>query len=218
MVQFARSLSQEVSNVSYEVMNVLTPLSFPNESFDVIHARFIAGFMPTDAWPKLLAECRRILRPDGILLLVEGEMAFTTSQAVEQLSGLFPRALRAVGQSFSPDGTQLGITPLLRKLLTEAGFHLCRIEAAAIEHSAGTDFHKSLYEDYYVAFHLMQPFLVQAGVATYEQLIPLYHRMLEEMRADTFCSLAFLLQAWGCKLPEDVTDDTTQTDGRENDA
>lgn len=199
MVQFARSISHALPTVNFEVMDILTPLAFPDESFDLIHARFIAGFMPVEVWPKLLAECRRLLRPGGVLLLVEGEMALTTSPAAEQLSCLFTRALRAVGQSFSPDGTHLGITPVLRRLLAEAGFHPCWHEAAAIEHSAGTDFHKSLYEDYYVAFHLIQPFLVRAGVATYDELIPLYHRILEEMQADDFCSLAFLLQAWGRK-------------------
>lgn len=199
MVQFARSISQAVPTVSFEVRDILTPLALPDESFDLIHARFIAGFMPTEAWPRLLTECQRLLRPGGILLLVEGEMALTTSPAAEQLSAYFTQALRAVGQSFSPDGRQLGITPMLRKLLAEAGFHSCRTEASAIEHSAGTEFHRSLYEDYYVAFHLMQPFLVRTGVATYEQLIPLYHRMLEEMRADDFCSLGFVLQAWGRK-------------------
>jgi ubiquinone/menaquinone biosynthesis C-methylase UbiE len=199
MVQFARSISQAIPTVSFEVMDVLTPLTFPDETFDLIHARFIAGFMPTEAWPKLLADCHRLLRPGGILLLVEGEMALTSSPAVEQFSAYFTQALRTVGQSFSPDGRHLGITPLLRNLLAEAGFRSCRTEAVAMEHSVGTEFHRSLYEDYYVAFHLMQPFLVRAGVATYDELIPLYHRMLEEMRADNFCSLAFLLQAWGKK-------------------
>lgn len=203
MVQFARSISQAVPTVSFEVMDILAPFAFPDESFDLIHARFIAGFMPIEVWPQLLAECRRLLRPGGILLLVEGEMALTTSPAVEQLSACFTQSLHAVEQSFSPDGRHLGITPVLRRLLTEAGFRSCQHEATVIEHSAGTDFHKSLYEDYYVAFHLMQPFLVRAGVATYDELIPLYHRMLEEMRADDFCSLAFLLQAWGRKPPDE---------------
>ena len=197
MIQFARSISQEVSPVRFEVMDALAPLAFPDASFDLIHARFICGFMPVEAWPKLLAECRRLLRPGGIMLLVEGEMAMTTSPAVERLSTLFTQALRAVGQSFSPDGRQLGMTPMLRRLLTEAGFTSCRAEAAAMEHSVGTEFHISLYEDYYVVFHLIQPFLVRAGVASYEELIPLYQRMLEEMRADDFCSLGFALQVWG---------------------
>jgi ubiquinone/menaquinone biosynthesis C-methylase UbiE len=210
MAQFARFISQTVLTVNFEVMDLFAPLTFPDESFDLVHARFIAGFMPTAAWPKLLRECRRLLRPGGVLLLVEGEMVLTTSPAVEQLSAYFTQALRAVGQSFSPDGKHLGITPVLRRLLTEADFHSCRHEAAAIEHSAGTDFHQSLYEDYYVAFHLMQPFLVRAGVATYEELMPLYHRMLEEMRADDFCSLAFLLQAWGHKPLDDGAGEAAQ--------
>ena len=199
MIQFARSLGQAMPTVRFSVMDALGPLTFADASFDLIHARFIAGFLPTKSWPKLLAECRRLLRPGGIMLLVEGEMALTTSAAVEQLSGLFTQALRAVGQSFSPDGRQLGITPVLRRLLTDAGFLACQMEAAAMEHSAGTTFHLSLCEDYAAAFQLMQPFLVRAGVATSEELLPLYHRMVEEMQAQDFCSLSFVLQAWGHK-------------------
>lgn len=201
MIQFARAISGTVYTAHFRVGDALLPLAFSDQSFDLIHARFIAAFMPTDAWAKLLAECWRLLRPGGIMLLVEGEMALTTSPAVERLSGLFTQALRTVGQSFSPDGRHLGITAVLRRLLAGTGFASCQVEATAIEHSAGTEFHASLYEDYYVAFHLMQPFLVRAGVATSEELIPLYHRMLEEMHADDFCSLAFLLQAWGVKPP-----------------
>ncbi|MGB8346959.1 MAG: class I SAM-dependent methyltransferase [Ktedonobacteraceae bacterium] len=209
IVQFARSISHAAPTARFEVTDLLAPLAFTDASFDLIHARFICGFLPTAAWSKLLAECRRVLRPGGILLLVEGEMALTTSLAVEQLSGRFTRALCAVGQSFSPDGTQLGITAVLRRLLAEAGFTSCQMEATAIEHSAGTEFHASLYEDYYVAFHLMQPFLVRSGVTGYEELIPLYNRMLEEMRADDFCSLSFALQVWGYKPLQSATGEAT---------
>lgn len=205
MIQFARSLSQAISTVCFTVTDALEPLAFAGAAFDLIHARFIAGFMPTAAWPKLLAECRRLLRPGGIMLLVEGEMAMTTSAAVEQLSGLFTRALCAIGQSFSPDGRHLGITPMLRTLLRDAGFLACQMEAAAMEHSTGTAFHASLSEDYAAAFQLMQPFLVRAGVATSEELAPLYHRMVEEMQAEDFCSLGYALQVWGQKPLIDAT-------------
>jgi len=201
MIQFARSLSQAVVNTRFEVGDALAPLAFPDESFDLLHARFIAGFMPTEAWPKLLAECWRLLRPGGIIVLVEGEMALTSSPAVEQLSGLFTQALYAIGQSFSPDGRHLSITPMLRTLLSDAGFLTCQMEAATMEHSAGTAFHTSLCEDYAAAFQLMQPFLVRAGVATSKELIALYHRMLEEMQAEDFCSLGYALQVWGQKPP-----------------
>jgi len=211
MIQFARSLGQAIPTVQFTVMDALEPLTFPDAAFDLIHARFIAGFLPVTAWPRLLGECRRLLRPGGILLLVEGEMALTTSPAVEQLSGYFTQALRAVGQSFSPDGKHLGITPMLRTLLNQAAFLACQSQAAVIEHSAGTAFHLSLYEDYAAAFSLMQPFLVRAGVATAEDLAPLYQRMLEEMLANDFCSLSYVLQTWGQQPPSDGISDTARS-------
>jgi hypothetical protein len=48
-----------------------------------------------------------------------------------------------------------------------------------------------------VAFKLIQPFLVQTGVTTQEQVDQLYEQMLLEMRSPDFCGLAYLLTVWG---------------------
>src|SRR5579883_2469894 len=47
-------------NVHFHVMNALKPLDFPDESFDLVNARTIFGFVPREAWPRLLLGCRRI--------------------------------------------------------------------------------------------------------------------------------------------------------------
>jgi hypothetical protein len=50
-----------------------------------------------------------------------------------------------------------------------------------------------------VGFKLIQPFLLQAEVATQEELDQLYEQMLVEMRSDDFCGLAYFLTVWGKK-------------------
>src|SRR5450759_1724647 len=45
-------------NISFESMNMKHPLVFPDASFELINARFIAGFQDTASWPVLLAECQ----------------------------------------------------------------------------------------------------------------------------------------------------------------
>ena len=98
--------------------------------------------------------------------MTECEMAITTSPAVEQLTRFFTQALKVAGQSFSPDGYHIGITPILSRLLANATFEQRQQEACALECSAGTKFYKDMIEDYEVAFQLMQPFIIKMGVTT----------------------------------------------------
>src|SRR5579872_5078914 len=62
MIEYARATawSQKLENASFSVMDALKPLDFPDNSFDMVNARFLVAFMPKAAWPKLLEECVRI--------------------------------------------------------------------------------------------------------------------------------------------------------------
>ena len=45
----------------------------------------------------------------------------------------------------------------------------------------------------------MQPLLLKTGVATQDEADRLYEQAMEEMQSEDFCSLAFILTAWGQK-------------------
>src|SRR3984893_15153313 len=124
MIEYAQALAREqnLQNTAFHVMTVLEPLKFPDNSFDLVNARAMFGFMSRADWPKLVKECMRILKPGGILRLTEIEFGITNSPATEKLTGLFLKALSMTGRSFSPDGRNLGITPMLRSFMREAGF------------------------------------------------------------------------------------------------
>ena len=54
MVRYANAQADVLTldNVTFQVMEILGPLMFPDEAFDVVNARLIASFMPAVAWPK----------------------------------------------------------------------------------------------------------------------------------------------------------------------
>uniref|UniRef100_UPI0035E452C3 class I SAM-dependent methyltransferase n=1 Tax=Thermogemmatispora sp. TaxID=1968838 RepID=UPI0035E452C3 len=58
-------------------------LDWPDASFDLINGRLLCGFMLPAAWPRLLAECHRLLKPGGIIRLTEVEPMLTISAAYE---------------------------------------------------------------------------------------------------------------------------------------
>jgi ubiquinone/menaquinone biosynthesis C-methylase UbiE len=201
MVAFAQyqAREQQLPNVHFVVMDALKPLDLPDNAFDFVNARFIAGFMPKAYWPRLVQECLRVLRPGGIIRLTEFETTISTSATSEKLGEMFARALQKAGQSFSPTGWQFGITPVLGRLLRDAGCQNVQPMAHVIEWSAGTAEHLSQYQNAMVFLKLSQPFLVKMGVTTAEVAEVLYQRALEEMMTPDYCALWYFLSTFGEK-------------------
>jgi ubiquinone/menaquinone biosynthesis C-methylase UbiE len=198
-IEYARAQAkvQWLNNASFRVMDATKPLDFPDNSFDMVNARLLAAFMRPAVWPHLVGECLRITRPGGIIRLTECEMCITNSLEFEKLNGMSTRALQLAGQSFSPDGRNLGITPMLGRLLRDAGCIDIQKKAHVIDFSAGTEAHLSQYQNTMVFFKLLQPFLIKLGLITQEDMDRLYQGLLAEMMSDDFCGVWFYLSVWG---------------------
>jgi SAM-dependent methyltransferase len=201
MIAYAQAQAGEqgLTNVQFEVMDALKPLAFADNSFDLVNARFISGFMSKVAWPKLVREMVRITRPGGVIRLTEIESAMTNSPSAEKLFALCSRALYLSGQSFSVDGRNIGITLMLGRLLRDAGCLTNGKAAYAIDFSFGTEEYTSEYQDLRTFLKLIQPFLVKVGVAAQEEIDALYHRAMEEMQSLDFCGIWPFFSVWGTK-------------------
>ena len=201
MIKYARAFArtQKRSNATFEVMNILEPLAFADNSFDLVNARYIYGFMPQAAWTPLLQECRRILRPGGILRLTEPEWPISTSAACDRLTEMFTHALYLAGRSFSPTGRHVGITPKLGYFLRQARFERVQSVAHVLDYSAGTSEHATYSNVLLLTFQLLQPFLLQWKVATQEELTQLIQQAQIEMLAEDFCGVCYYLTVWGYK-------------------
>lgn len=203
MIAYAQAMGRamHLSNAHFHVMDATKPLDFPDASFDLVNARLISGFLLPEQWPLLMEECKRLLRPGGILRLTEGEWGIITgtAPATARLFRLGMDALHRAGRNFSPDGRYYAITPMLRQFLWQAGFHDLHFHAIVIDHSAGTPAHRSFCEDYQFLFKLGQPFILQQHLATQEELDTLYEQAVGEMLAANFGALMYLLTIWGKK-------------------
>ena len=96
----AHAQAQRLDNVSFQVMNVINPLEFPDASFDFVNARLISAFMPVTGWSAFIQECVRITRPGGLIRLTEAEWEFTNSAACERLADMLTKAMWLDGKSF----------------------------------------------------------------------------------------------------------------------
>ncbi len=199
MILYARAhaLLEGLPNAQFLLMDALKPLDFPDHSFDLVNARLLLAFMPPAAWPRLLQECVRITRPGGIIRLTESEYGLSNSPACEHIGELCTQALKVAGQSFSPDGRHVGITPMLGQFLREAGCRNIRHFASALDYSAGTAVHDIMYQNTVNTLQSVQPFLIRCGLTTQEAITALYQQVLQEMRAAGFCAIEFFLTVWG---------------------
>jgi len=194
----AQAHVRQLDNAHFSVMDATKPLDFPNGTFDLVNARTI-GFLPTSVWPELMKECMRIMRPEGVIRLTESEWSFSNSPALEAITWIFFKALKAAGQSFSPDGRRHGITTMLGGILRDAGYTNVRQVPYVIDFSAGTEAHASICKNWRVVYKLSQPFFIRTGVTTQEEVDQLYEQMQIEMMLDNFRGIMYLLTALGEK-------------------
>jgi ubiquinone/menaquinone biosynthesis C-methylase UbiE len=198
MTAYASTLVQDFPNARFQLMNAQQPIDFPDQTFDVVQARLITAFMRTTEWPKLLNECRRILRPGGTLCLAECESAgVSNSAALEQYNALIVQAMRQTGHCFSPEGNMFGITALLPRLLEQQGFKNITQRAFALNFSAGQKAHEPIYANNRTGMKLVQPFLVHERVATQPELDILYERTLRDLQSPEFCGQWYYMAVSG---------------------
>ncbi|HLG66156.1 MAG TPA: class I SAM-dependent methyltransferase [Ktedonosporobacter sp.] len=197
----ARARTQKLTNASFGIMDITHTLDFSESIFDLVNARFINGVLHRDAWAPFLAECRRLLRPGGILRLTEMvDVGVSNSPAFEQMSAWLSKVMWKLGYGFSPDGSGLGITSMLSRLLRTAGYMDIQRAAHTLEFSieeeeAWTGF----YHNMEVGYALAKPIFVKTEVALQEEFEQCYQQMLIEMHAATFCGLWDFVTVWGKK-------------------
>lgn len=200
MIDYAQAQAQasRIGNATFLVGNVMKPLPFPDRHFDIINARFLS-FMPATAWPPLLQECYRLLKPGGTLRLTEAEAPISNSPAYEKLTQMVVRALNKAGQGFSPGEMCLGITAMLRSFLENNGFNEVHERATMVNYSYGQPAHEFQYQNYMIGLPLVVPFLLKHEVTSREEFDQVFQLLQDEMMQRAFCSVNFLNTAWGKK-------------------
>jgi ubiquinone/menaquinone biosynthesis C-methylase UbiE len=186
-------------NLRFDVMNILKPLDFPDASFDLVNARTLfSSLFPAD-WLPLLQECKRILKPGGVLRLTELERSMTTSPASERFWDLYVRALQVSGRTFAQSGPFVGIVARLGPLLTQAGFgHIQECSHSPLVAAWAPDF-ESWRQYSHAITTLLASFIVGTGVCTQEEFSQLQRQMDFEALADDFCEVRYFLTFWGQK-------------------
>jgi ubiquinone/menaquinone biosynthesis C-methylase UbiE len=171
------------SNVSYDLMDIMQPLDFPDNSFDVVNARLLIGVLPQGCWQSLLAECKRVLKPGGYIRLTECEMSWIVGCPVaHQIIGMFLELLHHQGRSFAQ--TQMAIVPMLSSLLSDAGFRDVHLQMVGVDWSAHSRWHTAMADDMKISVQIMRKFFTQ-GMPE-DELNNLFATLEDELGSDDF--------------------------------
>jgi ubiquinone/menaquinone biosynthesis C-methylase UbiE len=199
---FAQARVRNLQNVTFEVMDARQPFTFQDHSFDLVNGRLFVGFMDTEAWPRLLAECWRILRPGGVVRLTESENGISNSKAFQSILLYFCEALAKQKRTYSVDGRSLGIAYMLPRLLQTAGFQDIQHKAFCVDSSYSTPLHYSTFRNVEAAYMLLKPFILQHVDVSEEEYDQNYSQMLTDIQKEDFTCFSFGLTAWARKPEE----------------
>jgi SAM-dependent methyltransferase len=198
--------TSRVDNVRFTVMDPLHPDALPDASFDLVNLRFMVGFTPLESRPGLVKAYLRLLHTGGIIRLVEADELITTSPACERFTDLLSRALWLANHHLFPPtlfgghnlGQNLLITPLLPRVLRNAGIRPHQA-ASVTDFSTGMEAHTEMAQEIARTYQRIQPWLVQVGLCTQEEIEQVYQQLLAELQAPDFGGVAFSLTVWGQK-------------------
>ncbi|GHO79513.1 hypothetical protein KSD_72840 [Ktedonobacter sp. SOSP1-85] len=194
---------QGCHHVSTQICSLTRPLLFPAESMDLINGHFLHAILPEYAWPLLLEDCFRLLRPGGVLRLLECVQGKSTSAAAGTLCATYRQQmdrLRAAARPSAP-GTQTIRSARPERLpirMEKTGFVAIKQQESLLDFSARTPFHSTLREQADDFFQLLEPFCTPHACSreTYQQV---YHEMQLELLEPTFRGYWHLCTTWGYK-------------------
>ena len=200
MIVYAREQAiarQVAERVTFNIMDALRMLEFPDAYFDLVNLRFGISFMRTWDWQKLLSEFLRITTPGGIVRLTDNDILHqSTSPALKQLQQMGVCTLFRSGNLFTEEGT--GLIAHLPLLLGQHGFQDVQTKSYALEFQGDTPDGLAYREDMAHVFQTTLPFIQKWGCApvNYDAI---YQQAVAEMQQSDFHVTWNYLTAWGKK-------------------
>jgi ubiquinone/menaquinone biosynthesis C-methylase UbiE len=188
MIAYAQAMVQDqhLENAHFVQGNVVVSLPFPDNHFDLVNARFLGVVIKGDRWQAAVSEWARVVRPGGSIRLTElDDKSWSNKPASQQLALQMIRVARKNGYGFGESQDAFNITSMLPLLLERAGCSEIHEYPTCLSASAGSEYHKSLLQDYRVIGKLIGPLLQTLGLSR-EEIEQMYLAMLREMASPDF--------------------------------
>lgn len=180
-IEYAQMLADtgHIENAMFLPGNMFAMTEILDNSFDVVHARFLALSVQTHLWPAVLQELLRVCRPGGQLIWMEATFPTTNSPSYLQWCALMQSAIIQSGYTSN-------VTPYMERLLNDSNCRHIRRSETCIDISEGTAFNERIYRDAATLLSLLQPFLSRKNVASTEKLADLCQEAIIDLYKASF--------------------------------
>jgi len=187
-----------LENIHFEYMDARQRLGFADRSFDLVNIRAATGYISRHTWPLLLKECARITRSAGVVRVTEiDHPGLTNSGSFEKYALHITRLLAKMEYGFAVDPYTFGMSPMLGKVLQDAGYRDIQMKSYVLDFSYGTAFYPIQLQNVVTGLQLLQPRLIAQEIATQEELERLYEAVVHDMTSPTFCGILYFFTMWG---------------------
>ncbi|MEO8971870.1 MAG: class I SAM-dependent methyltransferase [Ktedonobacteraceae bacterium] len=181
-----------IENAAFTVGDMQRMVEIQDNSFDVVHARFLAPVVQTRLWPAVMQELLRVCRPGGKLVWTEATFPATNSPACFQWCELMQQAI--VQSGYTPI-----VTRYMEQLLSDVNCRNIQRSETCIDISAGTAFNTCIYRDAATLLSLIQPFLSRKNVASTEKIDRICREAIIDLYDESFRGQWVLVTMMGVK-------------------
>jgi ubiquinone/menaquinone biosynthesis C-methylase UbiE len=172
----AQAATQGITNATFLVGN-LESLAPPDQYYDLVHIRFLAGLVRQEAWEQVSAGWWKLCRPGGLIMWTEMCIPVTNSPAFTEWCAL-------LAESLEQEGVVSNITPCMPQLLTR--FQNVQQVLTTIDISSNTRLHKHVCMHIWDILNFVHCTLLFSHVASASTLHDLYEQMIQDILSDQF--------------------------------
>ena len=193
-----RRNTSSLRQVELRHMDLLQGLPIPDAFVDFIHMRHFARYIKPQAWPYMISECVRVLRPNGWLNIVELELCEISSPACMTIHRAMLQARTKIGRTLDRTGSTLGVVQRLYAMLLDAGLYEVGYDVFTLDLGTmgGNIAHVFLSEIVRYAFTI-KPLVIQQGILEIDEFDMLVEQARVELQAPDLCGWAILISAYG---------------------
>ncbi len=193
-----RRNTSSLRQVELRHMDLLQGLPIPTACVDFVHMRRFARYIKPQAWPSMISECVRVLRPSGWLNIVELELCEISSPACLTIHRAMLQARTKIGRTLDATGSTLGVAQRLYAMLLDAGLYEVGYDVFTIDLGTmgGNTAHVFLSEIVRHAF-ILKPLVIQQGILESDEFDTLVEQARVELQSPDLCGWAILISAYG---------------------
>lgn len=181
-----------LDNVNFVEGSLFHMTEMEDNSFDLLHVRFINPVVPRQSWPHILQELMRVCRPGGKIVWTETTAFESNSKACMRWCELVRRAV------MHPEASTQ--TPLITDmLLSDASWRRVQRFESSVDLSTGSRAHTRVYRNLTYLLSMTQLYLVEMGVAPTSEIEQVGQDMILDLYSDTFHATWSLMTVVGEK-------------------